>query len=462
MADFTLTEVLKATGGRLVGVAGGKLFRGISTDTRTVQPGNLFIALVGERFDGHQFIAQAVSKGASGVVVSREAAEHENVTVIQVENTLAALQAVAQYHRRRYEIPVIAVTGSNGKTTTKDMLAAVLSSRFNVLKTEANFNNEIGLPLTLLKLEPGHEAAVVEMGMRARGEIRELAEIALPTVAVVTNVGETHVETLGSIDNIAAAKAELVESIAHDDLVVLNADDPRVRAMQTKTKGRVVLYGLHSDACVRAENITATTDMNGAWITQFRCISPRGSFPVTLHAVGVHNVYNALAAITVGWELGLKSSEIQEGISRFVPGAMRLEIKQCGGYTVINDVYNASPLSMAAAISALAAIGSGRKIAVLGDMLELGDAAVAAHRQIGRQAAAQGVDMVLTVGELAGHIKAAASEHGVAISRAFQNHQEAIGALRSLLQPGDCVLVKGSRGMKMEMVLELFNDTSLL
>ncbi|MGL5512700.1 MAG: UDP-N-acetylmuramoyl-tripeptide--D-alanyl-D-alanine ligase [Sporomusa sp.] len=461
MADFTLTEVLKATGGRLTGVAGGKLFRGISTDTRTVQPGNLFIALVGERFDGHQFITQAVSKGASGVVVSREAAEHGNVTVIQVENTLTALQSIANYHRRRYEIPVIAVTGSNGKTTTKDMLAAVLSSRFNVLKTEANFNNEIGLPLTLLKLEPGHEAAVVEMGMRARGEIRELAEIALPTVAVVTNVGETHVETLGSIDNIAAAKAELVESIVHDDLVVLNADDPRVWAMQAKTEGRVVLYGLHSDACVRAENITATI-VNGAWMTQFRCLSPRGSFPVTLQAVGVHNVSNALAAITVGWELGLKSSEIQAGLSRFVPGAMRLEIKQSGMYTVINDVYNASPLSMAAAISALADIGSGRKIAVLGDMLELGDAAAAAHRQIGRQAAAQGVDVVLTVGELAGQIAAAASEHGVAITRAFQNHQEAIGALRSLLQPGDCVLVKGSRGMKMETVLELFNDTSLL
>lgn len=461
MADFTLTEVLKATGGRLTGAASGKLFRGISTDTRTVQPGNLFIALVGERFDGHQFIAQAVSSGAAGIVVSSGAAEPDNVTVIKVENTLTALQAIANYHRRRYQIPVIAVTGSNGKTTTKDMLAAVLSSRFKVLKTEANFNNEIGLPLTLLKLEPGHEAAVVEMGMRARGEIRELAEIAQPTVAVVTNVGETHMEILGSIDHIAAAKAELVELIVHDDLVVLNADDPRVRAMQAKTEGRVVLYGLHPEASVRAEDITAA-ELDGEWITQFRCVSPRGSFPVTLHAVGVHNVSNALAAITVGGELGLKPGEIQAGLSRFIPGAMRLEIKQYDGYTVINDAYNASPLSMAAAISTLAEIGSGRKIAVLGDMLELGDTAAAAHRQIGRQAAAQGVDVVLTVGELAGQIAAAAGVQGVAIAQAFQNHQEAIGALRALLQPGDCVLVKGSRGMKMETVLELFNDAPLL
>ncbi|WP_425060771.1 UDP-N-acetylmuramoyl-tripeptide--D-alanyl-D-alanine ligase [Sporomusa carbonis] len=458
MADFTLTETLKATGGRVVGTAGSKLFRGISTDTRTVEPGNLFIALVGERFDGHDFTMQAAEKGAAGVVVSRPVCVPEQVAVIEVGNTLGALQALARFHRMRYHIPVIAVTGSNGKTTTKDMLAAVLSSRFKVLKTEANFNNEIGLPLTLLKLEPGHEVAVVEMGMRARGEIRELAEIALPTVGVVTNVGETHIEILGSIANIAVAKSELVEAIGQDGLVVLNADDPNVRAMQSKTQGRVVLYGLEPGAFVRAENISTETE--GELTTQFDCHSPRGSFPVILHAVGIHNVYNALAAIAVGWELGLKPSQIKEGISRFVPGAMRLEVKKYGEYTVINDVYNASPLSMAAALNTLAEIAKGRKVAVLGDMLELGEAALEAHRRIGRQVAEQGVEIILTVGELAKNIAVAAREHGVKTAQAFAGHQEAIKALHDLLKPGDYILIKGSRGMRMENILSVFQDES--
>jgi UDP-N-acetylmuramoyl-tripeptide--D-alanyl-D-alanine ligase len=456
MADFSLTEVLKATGGRLINAGGNKLFQGVSTDTRSIQDGNLFVALVGERFDGNEFAAQAVAKGATGLIVSKAVVVPEHVTVIQVMNTLTALQALARFHRQRYHIPVIAVTGSNGKTTTKDMLAAVLSSRFKVLKTEANFNNEIGLSLTLLKLDASHEVAVVEMGMRAIGEIRDLTKIALPTVGVVTNVGETHMEILGSIENIAAAKAELVEAIGYDDVVILNADDQHVRDMQHKTQGRVVFYGLTPAAFVRAENIT--TGENGELITAFECCSARGSFPVTLPAVGIHNVYNALAAIAVGWELGLKPNEIQKGMGSFVPGAMRLEIKRYSQYTVINDVYNASPLSMAAALTTLANISKGRKIAVLGDMLELGDAAVEAHCRVGRQAAEQGVDILIAVGALAKHIAVAASEQGVKTTLAFTGHSEAIEALRKLVKSGDYILLKGSRGMKMETMLDTFKD----
>jgi UDP-N-acetylmuramoyl-tripeptide--D-alanyl-D-alanine ligase len=459
MADFSVTEILKATGGQLIKAGTIKVFRGISTDTRNINAGNLFVALAGERFDGNEFAAQAAAKGATGLVVSKAVHVPDDVTVIQVANTLKALQALARFHRQRFQIPLISVTGSNGKTTTKDMLAAVLSSRFRVLKTEANFNNEIGLPLTLLKLESSHEAAVVEMGMRAKGEIRELAEIALPTVGVVTNVGETHMEILGSIENIAAAKAELVEAIRQDDLVVLNADDPYVRAMQGKTQGRVVIYGLKPGAFVRAENIT--TGKAGQLITTFDCCSPRGSFPVSLHAVGIHNVYNALAAITVGWELGLKPSEIKAGIGSFVPGAMRFEIKKYNDCTVINDVYNASPLSVTAALNTLAIVSKGRKIAVLGDMLELGDAAIEAHRRIGRQAAEQGVEIVITVGELAQYIADAAKEYGVKTTHSFTGHKEAIEALQRLIRPGDCILLKGSRGMKMETMLETFYDRSL-
>lgn len=460
MADFSLTEVLKATGGRLAGTFGGKLFKGVSTDTRTIQSGSLFIALAGERFDGHEFAAQAAAKGAAGVIVSRPVDVPAGIAVIEVQNTRTALQDLARFHRQRYTIPVVAITGSNGKTTTKDMVAAVLASRFNVLKTEANFNNEIGLPLTLLKLAPSHDVAVVEMGMRARGEIQELTKIALPTVGVVTNVGETHLELLGSIENIAAAKAELVEAIAQDDLVVLNADDPRVCAMQQKTQGRVVLYGMNKGAFVWADNIR--TGEAGELITEFDCCSPRGSFHVVLPTIGLHNVYNALAAIAVGWELGLKPREIRAGIGLYVPGAMRLEVQKYAKYTVINDVYNASPLSMAAALSVLQNIAKGgRQIAVLGDMLELGDAAVDAHRRIGRQAAEQGVAIVLTVGELAKHVAAAAGDHGVKLTYAFSGHTEAIEALQNLLKPGDSILLKGSRGMKMENMLAAFKDRSL-
>ncbi|SDE87029.1 UDP-N-acetylmuramoyl-tripeptide--D-alanyl-D-alanine ligase [Sporomusa acidovorans] len=459
MADFSVSEILKATGGHLLHAGDKKVFRGVSTDTRNIKSSNLFIALVGERFDGNDFVAQAAAKGAAGLLVSRAVSVPAGVTVIQVTNTLQALQALAKFHRQRFSIPLVAVTGSNGKTTTKDMLAAVLSGRFKVLKTEANFNNEIGLSLTLLQLEPSHEAAVVEMGMRARGEIHALTEIALPTVGVVTNVGETHMEILGSIENIAAAKAELVEAIGHDDLVVLNGDDPHVRAMQRKAQGRVVLYGLHPDAFVRAENIV--TGKDGELITTFDCCSPRGSFPVTLAAVGIHNVYNALAAIATGWELGLKPSEIKAGITSFVPGAMRLEVKRYGDITVINDVYNASPLSMAAALNTLTAVSKGRKIAVLGDMLELGDAAVEAHRRIGRQAAENEVAILISVGEMAKHIAAAARESGVKTTYSFAGHQEAIEVLRQVIQPGDCILLKGSRGMKMETMLHTFQDKSL-
>ncbi|HML86903.1 MAG TPA: UDP-N-acetylmuramoyl-tripeptide--D-alanyl-D-alanine ligase [Methylomusa anaerophila] len=456
MAEFTAREVLKATGGKLIHKPGGSLFTGVSTDTRTIKPGNLFIALRGERFDGHEFVIPALEKGAAGLLVSRPDVDiPQNVSVILVNDTRKALQSLARFHRQRFPIPVVAVSGSNGKTTTKEMLAAVLSSRFKVLKTEANYNNEIGLPLTLLNLTPSHEAAVVEMGMRARGEIRELTEIALPTVGVVTNVGQTHIEILGSIENIALAKAELVESIKQKDLVVLNADDDHVRRMQDKTTARVVLYGLTSGAFVRAENIQMHAGEET--VTTFDCVSPRGSFPIILHTVGKHNVYNALAAIAVGWELGLKPNEIKSGIASFYPTEMRQAITRRGNFVVINDVYNASPLSMKAAIETLADVAEGRKIAVLGDMLELGHVAAEAHRLVGEFAAEKGVDIIVTVGDFARYIADTAQLHGVKNVMVCSNHEEAKALLKGIVKSGDSILFKGSRGMKMEKVLEVFD-----
>ncbi|MDT8901690.1 UDP-N-acetylmuramoyl-tripeptide--D-alanyl-D-alanine ligase [Anaeroselena agilis] len=452
MAEFTVSQILEATGGTLVGAVHRQTFGGVSTDTRTIKRGDLFIALKGDNFDGHDFILRAVENGAAGVIVSgRETYVPEKTTAILVPDTLAALQDLARYHRRRFDIPVVGITGSNGKTTTKDMTAAVLSGRLRVLKTQANYNNDIGLPQTLLGLDAGHQAAVVEMGMRARGEISRLAAVAAPTVAVITNVGETHVEVLGSVENIAAAKGELVEALAADGVAILNADLPLVRAMQAKTAARVVLYGLGPEAGVRAENIVA-----GERATAFDCVHPGGHFSVTVPAVGKHNIYNALAAIAVGLELGLSPDEINAGLATFQASAMRLAIETLGPYTVINDAYNASPLSMQAAVETLGTVARGRKVAVLGDMLELGELAAAAHSQVGEQLADNGVEVVVTVGEQARHIAAAALAGGVKVAVACEGHGEAAEALRKLLRPGDTVLVKGSRGMKMEKMLSVF------
>jgi UDP-N-acetylmuramoyl-tripeptide--D-alanyl-D-alanine ligase len=452
MAEFTVSQVLEATGGALAGAAHRSAFSGVSTDTRTIKRGNLFVAIKGENFDGHDFLLRAVENGAAGVVISSaDAYVPEKTTAVLVADTVAALQDLAHYHRRRFTLPVIGITGSNGKTTTKDMTAAVLSGRLRVLKTQANYNNEIGLPQTLLGLAADHQAAVVEMGMRARGEIARLAAVAAPTIAVITNVGETHIEILGSIENIAAAKSELVAAIPADGLVILNADIPLVKAMQAKTAARAVLYGLGPDAAVRAENIAA-----GGRDTTFDCRHPGGAFSVTVPAVGKHNIYNALAALAVGLELGLAPGEIRAGLATFQASAMRLAIEKIGPYTVINDAYNASPLSMQAAIDTLGMVARGRKVAVLGDMLELGDMAAAAHAKVGEQLADSGVQVVVTVGEQARHIAAAALEGGVKVAVPCANHDEAAEALQKLLRPGDTVLVKGSRGMKMEKILAVF------
>ncbi|KYZ77101.1 UDP-N-acetylmuramoyl-tripeptide--D-alanyl-D-alanine ligase [Anaerosporomusa subterranea] len=449
MAEFLLQEVLTATGGS---ASSDKMTRfcSISTDTRLLQPGSLFIALSGEHFDGHNYLNTAAENGAVGVIVSRrDIAVPAGVIVIVVADTRRALQDLARFHRQRFSGPVIAITGSNGKTTTKDMTAAVLSSRLSTLKTQANFNNEIGLPLTLLRLDQSHQVAVVEMGMRGKGEIQELAAIALPTIGVVTTVGETHIELLGSVENIAAAKAELVEAIPEDGTVILNGDNPLVRAMAKKTPAKIVFYGM-VDAEVTAKAIIQTeTGMS------FDCCWPNQSFRVDLATFGRHNIYNALAAIAVGRELGLTPAEICQGIASFVPDGMRLQVQAIGQYRVINDAYNASPLSMAASIEALKDIAAGRTVAVLGDMLELGDFAVEAHRKIGEKLAAQRIDLVITVGNLSRNIAQAAMEVGLHVE-ACDNHEAARQMLKKFLRAGDTVLLKGSRGMKMEQLLDVF------
>jgi UDP-N-acetylmuramoyl-tripeptide--D-alanyl-D-alanine ligase len=451
MAQFNIDEVCSATGG-ILRQGENRCFKGITTDTRAIRPDDLFVALKGEHFDGHDFIGKAVEKGAAGVLASREGTKvpGSKTALIMVDDTLRAFQQLARFHRQRFALPVIAVTGSNGKTTTKDMIFAALSSCYAVLKTEANYNNEIGLPLTLLQLQQGHEAAVVEMGMRGRGQITELAAIALPNVGVVTNVGETHMELLGSIENIAAAKAELVAAIPREGFVVLNADNEYVRAMGEKAAARTLFFGINAPDCdVKADHIRG----EGAG-TKFSVGYSGQHTEIFVPVPGRHNVYNALAAIAVGLGLGLSIDNIKAGLAGFTATGMRSAVVKTADYTIVNDAYNASPASMAAAIDTLSQLAGGRRVAVLGDMLELGRIAVEAHRRIGRTLADRGVEVVITVGSLARHIAEAAHEYGVGIAIACHNHDEASRVLKERLRPGDTVLIKGSRGMKMELLLK--------
>ena len=454
MASFTLAEVQAAFPAVVLQITQNK-FCDVVTDTRLVKKGVLFVALIGEKFDGHDFIQTAIEKGAAGVVVSRNYSETElrdlPITVIQAEDTLKAYQLLAKVYRRRFSIPVIAITGSNGKTTTKDFTAAVLSANFNVLKTEANFNNEIGLPKTLLQLQANHQVAVVEMGMRGFGQIAELAEIAQPTIGIVTNVGETHMEILGSLANIAKAKAELVEHLDENSVAILNADNSFVAAMQSKVKGKCITFGIDKPSDLKAGHIK-TVHKN---CTEFDCTFKGQSYSFVLPIVGRHNVYNVLAALAVGFTLGLSAVEMQKGLTGFAATKMRFEIQQVGLYQVINDAYNASPMSMKAALETLAEVAARRKIAVLGDMLELGSVSVAAHKNIGKLVADQKIDALITFGDMAAHIAQEARTAGVQLVYICKSHAEAGIALKEILQPEDTILFKGSRGMQMEKIIDL-------
>ena len=459
MAEFTLAEILGALPGARVLEKKGEAFSDITTDTRKITPGALFVALKGERFNGEDFVAQAVEKGAAAVLVSDQYAGKEalGATVIQAaSDTQLAYQQIAGYWRSKFQIPVIAITGSNGKTTTKDMVASVLSAQFPVLKTQGNFNNEIGMPFTLLQMNEMHQAAVVEIGMRGLNQISALAPFAAPSMGIVTNVGETHIELLGSIENIAKAKAELVEAIKAGGTVILNNDNPYTAAMKDKAAEgvRVVTFGIDTEADIRATEVESQEAS-----TTFMCrIGDAGVQAMSIPMLGKHNVSNALAAIAAGYCLGLKPETIARGLSELTMTGMRFECSRLGEYNIINDAYNASPMSMEASLNTLKELTMAkgkRAIAVLGDMLELGHVAVEAHRKVGRQAAEAGVAALVTLGEMGLEIAAGAKEAGLENVHSCQSHEEAAQELKKLLQPEDTVLFKGSRGMAMEKIIGL-------
>ena len=455
MAQFTLEEVLEATGGQCAQQAASAItFTKVSTDTRTLTEDSLFVALKGDTFDGHNFLATAKEKGALGAIVETGRGI-DGLVCIEVPSPLAAYQALARYHRRRFNIPVVAITGSSGKTTTKELVATVLGAQFNVLKTEKNFNNEIGLPKTLLELTPDHEACVVEMGMRGLGQIEELALIAEPTVGVITNVGTSHIELLGSQEKIAQAKSELVQHIGADGTVVLNEDDDFVRAMGTLTEGKKIFYGIHRSATVTGSQLRYKKDG-----IKFTCRCFDELFDVFLPMIGEHNVYDALAAVAVGRALGVPSQKIARALGDFKGMSMRQEIISFPDFVILNDAYNANPGSMAESIKALGQLDGKRKIAMLGDMLELGDYSEQAHREIGKLLADEGYGAVFTFGEAAKFIATAAKENGVPFVKVCDSHLDMAMAYRDILTKGDVILVKGSRGLRMERVVEELKEAS--
>mgnify|MGYP000401683910 FL=1 len=451
MAMFTDAEVVLATGARILQQGRrDMLYRNVTTDTRTVGEDDLFAALKGEKFDGHDFIEQAVSDGAAGVIVEDAARLYPDgdYTIFVVKNTRKAYQDLALFHRRRFSIPVVAVTGSAGKTSTRALIATVLEQKYNVLQTEKNFNNEIGLPRTLLQLTKEHGACVVELGMRGLGQIKELADIAEPTVGVVTNVGKSHIELLGSQAQIARAKGELVEALGSDGTAVLNQDDKRVAAMAGKCKGKVVGFGIINDAPVMAGTIK-----NSEKGLSFTCRCFDQVIDVHMAVIGTYNVYNALAAVAVGRLLGLSEHQMQKGLAEYKGVPMRQELVNIDNVVFVNDAYNANPASMKEAVDTLVTLTGGRKIAVLGGMLELGDWAEKEHEKIGTYLADKKVDVLIAMGDEARFMAKAAKAAGMNEVYTVMTHVEAAAVLRRIMRQGDTVLLKGSRGFAMEKIL---------
>lgn len=434
---------------------GEQYVTGVAIDSRAIQPGDLFVALAGEQTDGHQYLAQAVERGAAGVVISRPEAidAYQLQNYILVSDGAAFLQQLAHWLRNQTGIPVIAVTGSTGKTSTKDFLAAVLASLGNVVVTKGNHNNELGMPLTICQLEEDTNAMVVEMGMRGLGQIDFLCKIAEPQYGLITNIGKTHCELLGSQENIAQAKCELLAHIPSNGVVALNSSDRVLAAPWLETcKGCIVWYdstGQDDMADYRADEIV----QHAEGITyRLHC----GDHTETIHLAvhGVHNVSNSLGVIAIARELGISWEDIKANLAQAKLTGMRLDIsKTADGITVINDAYNANPDSMKSAISVLMNQTGGRKIAVLGDMYELGKYEEESHRMVGTEAAVQKVDYLIAVGQLGALIGQAAQAAGCKVDYAADN-QQAMVYLSQYMTNGDAVLVKGSRGMKMEQIVQ--------
>lgn len=462
MEGLSLNEIKKIIGGELIRGDGDTQVTRISIDSRKIKPGELFWAIPGERYDGHDFVLEALSKGAAGAVISRKDLTHNTYmepyhfqTLILVPNTLPALQTLAQAYRKRFPIPLIAVTGSNGKTSTKEIIAQVLSTRFKVLKTEGNFNNLIGLPLSLVGLSSQHQVAVLEMGMNRSGEIARLCEIAQPNIGVITNIGTVHLEFLGSIEAVQEAKAELVKALKADDLLILNADDERVNRLSQRFLGKVLFYGLSPRAHIWADRI----ELRGSEGSYFVLHAPDSEgIDINLNLMGQYNIYNALAGGAIGYAFQIPLADIKKALESFLGIKMRLQPYILpGNILLIDDSYNANPQSLQYAIDVLMSCcpDQGRSFLVMGDMLELGEDSENLHRMVGRKIAKVSMDFLIVLGASASIAAEEAIHSGMDRGRVFicKDQEQIIRLLMEELQTGDRVLIKGSRAMAMDKIV---------
>jgi UDP-N-acetylmuramoyl-tripeptide--D-alanyl-D-alanine ligase len=453
MEPITLGEILEATGGTLLGGVQDLTLtvQSVDTDSRAMTPGALFVPLAGDRFDGHAYIGQALEQGAAGTLTGHELGDYSaDKFYILVPDTMLALGDLAAWYRSRFDVKVVAVTGSVGKTTTKDMVASVLAERFSVLKTEGNFNNNIGVPKTLFGLTKEHQAAVIEMGMNHLGEIDYLTRMVRPDAAVITNIGDAHIENLGSRENTLRAKSEVFHGMTKKGLAILNGDDELLRTLKGKLKQKILWYGEDEGCEYRCVKLDDSADDH----MDMDASTPQGEWQVRIPGFGRYLLYPVLSAAAVGAWLGMEPEEVAEGVLHFVSSKMRMDMIHCGdGVTVLNDTYNANPQSMRAAVEVLSGFSGAYKIAVLGDMLELGELGPALHESVGKFVVTCGIDCLIAVGTLAEHIYNGAvnAQTEETLDCYYRpTKEEAKAVLDQVIRKDATILCKASRGMAME------------
>ena len=467
MKELKVKDIIRVTNGKLLCGDEKTICNNFSKDTRTIQKGDIYIGLKGEKFDGSKFWKQALENGAEGVIIQgqeiskEEMEKYSNKIIIEVENTLEALYEIARYKRSLYDIPVIAVTGSVGKTSTKDIIASVLSKKYNVLKTQGNNNNGIGLPLTILRLQD-EDVAVIEMGMNHFGEIRALTNIAKPTISVITNIGTSHIGNLGSRENILKAKLEILEGMKNKILVV-NNDNDLLHNYYEKNKNDIDIYtfGIENESDVMAKNIKLKEDCS-----EFICRLNNKEFNVKVPTSGTHFVLNSLCAALIGNMLELSTEQIKKGIEELELSKKRMEIIEvCKGIKIINDSYNASYESTKAVLEYLNRINVGRKIAVLGDMFELGNYSEELHKKVGIEVVKNNIDILITCGQYAKYIAEEAEINGMKKEQIYnaQNLEEIENILKQIIKENDNILLKASNGMKFFQLAEkLIQDLKVI
>ena len=456
MQNLSLKNIINFSKAQLLQGSSDREITEIVIDSREVKKDYLFIAIIGEKQDGHQFLKQAAKNGAAAVIVDREIkgdfVEKHELAVLKVDDTTRALQDIAHNYRKSFEnLKVIAVTGSAGKTTTKDLIYSLLSEKYSCLKTSGNFNNHIGLPLTLLRLTGKEDFAVVEMGMSALGEIDLLAKIAVPDIGVITNVAAAHLKQLGSMENIARAKKELIDNLTKADTAILNYDNLYTKKMIKNTEAEVISFGFEEGADAEVERYNFDQQRERL---KFKLNYQDKEYNFDFNKAGKHNIYNALVAVIIALKYGLNCSEIQQGLLSVEFSSLRMDFMQLNnGARIINDSYNANPLAVKAALDVLAETKGARKIAVLASMLELGDQSLRKHREVGAYAADKGLDFLITIGREAAEI-AAGAEAKMDSDQilALENNKECINFLTSEIKEEDLILIKGSRANKLEEI----------